>query len=100
MYANENWLNSIYDALSHQDLFDGIPGLEHSTLVNLIEDYDGHNRKFLSTFMEEEDEESLLSAERRYKNCKQTRSTLLYSAPLLIEAPGFNSTGSPRVNFN
>jgi hypothetical protein len=76
VYANENWLNTIYDLLSQQEnLFDGVNDLEKSVLLKVIEDYDGHNRKYLSTFIDEEEEDGNVKkangeTDTKYTNCK------------------------------
>jgi hypothetical protein len=76
VYANENWLNAIYDLLSQQDnLLDGAGDLDKTLLVKMIEDYDGHNRKYLSSFIDEEEEDGGGGkvdgdVNERYANCK------------------------------
>lgn len=68
VYGNENWLNAIYDILVTHNLFDQVGEIDNeSALIRLIEDYDGHNKKYLSTFIEDKVE---VIKDEKYINCE------------------------------
>jgi hypothetical protein len=74
-------LNAIYDQILTHNIFEKAENLERSPLGKLIEDYDGKNKKILSTFMSEEDGESVgeSKVDERYENCESLLSFHLIS---------------------
>ncbi|KAI6204147.1 DUF1981 domain-containing protein [Aphelenchoides besseyi] len=73
VYANENWLNAVYDGVASGNLFAQIDCTEETVLMQMIEDYDGHNKRLLSTALDddaEEKENKRNAADDRYLNCE------------------------------
>ncbi|KAI6208663.1 DUF1981 domain-containing protein [Aphelenchoides besseyi] len=57
VYANENWLNAVYDGIVSGNLFAEIDCTEETVLMQMIEDYDGHNKRLLSTARDDDAKE-------------------------------------------